>query len=546
MQRLALWLMAGCVVSLSSTLGLAAPVGSWKASVKRAEALVKEHFVMKRGVHHESEYQSVHLKLEDSLKVAFAPSTTGPSLSKRLQALLPLTDRVSPEENSELFGVFVRTLNAAIHSLKGSDQKDFSKYAVKLWSAKKQATRDRTEVQRVIISQGLAELVRKSKKKITVIKLVHKLLRREVDLIHAVPETPMSLTRAIEFIGSHHTPPTLYSILDAVDVIYGISFQSKDPKKILEPFLTDLVFFLKKVEIRIASGKGKGDFLDASDDASASQLRVWFRVTSMLRQWTGEHSYIWFADWVKFWAIYWGEDRIQKTFDFVAARDNLPSQRTGGTARVRSEAAAFYGIEAKTSRFLLIVDVSGSMIDNQFGVDRLAALKAEAIRFIRALKPGVHYNILPFSSSADISRSLSGSHKLLAKKVTRGKVRGRIRRWINSLNAKGFTRADLAFGAAFNAEKKDGKFVRKKKFRPGFSEIYFITDGSPTDSEGDPLKNDALNRLFRQILALNARHRVLIHTVGFRGMSPRFLQGLAEHTGGVIRLIDGSPPSVGK
>ena len=550
MQRLLLLLAASCVLSAGSTVRAAK---AWKAAAKRAEQLVEKHVKMKRGVHHESEYQAVHLQLEESLKTAFA---AGPDVSRRLRALLPLTNRLDPADNPEIFGVFVRTMGGAIRNLDSADHESFAKYAEKLWSSKKQATRDKTELQRVIIAQSLADLARTTKKKVAIIKLIHQLFRREVDLIRAVRKEPMQLEQAIAFIGAHHTPPTLYPILDAVDVVYEISFKSTTPNKILDPFLTDLLFFLQKIEIRVASGKGKGDFLKATDDASASQLRVWFRVTSILRQWTGEQGYVWFADWVKFWALYWGDETGQKSFDFVAARERAPEDGgRRGSYRVRSAEAAFYGIETKTSRFLIIVDVSGSMIDNQFGVDRLHSLKQEAVRFIKSLKPGVHYNILPFSTDADIGKSLSTGHKLIPKKLRRGKISRRTRNWINKLKADGMTRADLAFGAAFNVkpgDKKRGakkrgdrKRVRRKKFRPAFSEIYFITDGSPTDSEGEPLKRKALNRLFRQILGFNVRHHAIIHTVGFRGMDPSFLQGLAEHSGGSMRFIDGKPLEAG-
>ena len=335
-------------------------------------------------------------------------------------------------------------------------------------------------------------------------------------------------------------------MLDAIDAIYDVAFDAEDVNPVLEPFVTELVHLLARLEVRV-KGARKGDVLSANDDGSPSQMRLWFRVTEILQRWTGQVHFTWFEDWLNFWSLAFSEKRAnKKPFDFWGAREGAVGQVGGQSGkavsgtRVVLKKEDFFGIEAKTSKFLIILDVSGSMDENPQAIDRLTILKEETLRFLRSLKPGTHFNLLPFSSKCDIKQSLTGSHELRAKTVPRGRIDKATRAWVVSLKSGGTTRVDLAFRAAYLKPIKFDPlrpYTGVRKFKPRFAEIYFITDGSPTAHKGRLLNRDEQLDLLKEIRGLNARHRFPIHTIGYHGMHPGFIQSLAHQNGGTYKML---------
>ncbi len=476
--------------------------------------------------------------LDTAAAAAFSPETAGPPLASRIATLLPVVDRLAPEQYAGLYDVLRQRSEQAFAALTPDDATAFEAYAHKLWGAKTKKRAAPTAMQRMIFADHVDVAIQRAVEKRPFIETVRWILERETAWIKATPSKPVSLRRALKLLKNEPESASIYPVLDALDAVYRFGSVA-DVNAALDPFVSVLIELLGKLEIRVKSSDGT--VLDADDERSVAQYTVWFRVSRILRRWTGR-DLVWSEDWRNFWSRFSGEANAR--FDYHAVN----AQRVGvsRTKVVRQPSASFFGIEAKTSKVLLLVDLSGSMNagGNPRGEDRLAALKTEVTKFIKELRPGVHYNILPFSSECDIRTSFTKSHVPFAKRVPRGEMSSEAVDWLNALVADGLTRVDLAFETAFRQGEKNepNKPVITGRVRPRFSEIYFLTDGSPTDWTGAVLDAEARAALVERITAMNARHRVIIHTIGYSGMNSSFLRAIAAANGGTVRMIAGVVP----
>ncbi len=482
-------------------------------------------------------------RVDRALEGVLAP---GEELVRRLEAVLPHADRLRPEPNPDFHDVLGKRVAAAVLAIEDDELDELAMLLKGLWTGERErrrtVPRGDNAVARMLLAEQLGPLLSKTSQKAYVVNVVFELVQREVEWIEPVAPKPVPVRTAIKLIGgASPESPTLFPVLDAVELVYDFAFSRERPGDFLERFVAVLIDCLGKLEVRVRGPGGK--VLDIEDDRAVSQFRGWYRISRILHKWTGENEYVWSEDWDKFWKIYYGKEKAQDDFDFVAARNRqLGVVVEGlGTQRVREKKARFFGVENKSSRFLIIVDVSSSMEDNKDGINRLAGLKRETIRFITMLQPGVHYNILPFGSECDIGRSLSGGHGLVAKRASRGRIDRPTLDWIRNLKASGMTRVDLAFRAAFAAPSSAA--AKKGDFRPAFQEIYFITDGSPTYKDGKVLTGPDTKRLLSLIRALNKRHKVIVNTFAFPRMASFFVRSLAAEPGQmkIIRDKDMQP-----
>lgn len=515
--------LALAVFSITFHTRVADAADTWKSARARVTSILKDYRNFDGDRSNEDAYRPLVARLEKALEVALSRGTTGPPTVKRLRAVLPQVEKWAPEAHHLVYGVFSKVVGAAIGGLQADELDAFDAYARGLWKAKTRKFAEKTTLQRMIVATSLGKLIERSTSKGALVHLTHHLLEREIAWIKPVSRKPLSASRAIKALGTQPESTTMYPVLDAVEVVRKIA-SSGESSAILEPFVTALIELIEKIEVRVA-GRKRGEVLGLDDDRATSQFRLWFRVIDILHKWTGETRYVWAADWRRFWDLYSGPDRAQGRFDFGAVKRGASAS---GSTVVVSEENAFFGLETRTSKFLIVLDVSSSMIKNPQNVDRFTPLKHEAIRFIKSLRPGVHYNILPFSSTCDIEKSLTRSHDLRAKVRPRGKIDESVRRWIESLRTEAFTRVDLAFRTAFSAPEGAGG----RGFKPMFNEIYFITDGSPTNAYKELMNRTEQLDLLSLIRALNARHRVVVHAVGFPRMDHSFIRQLAMDHGG--------------
>lgn len=168
--------------------------------------------------------------------------------------------------------------------------------------------------------------------------------------------------------------------------------------------------------------------------------------------------------------------------------------------------ASFFGVEAQGSRFVFIVDVSGSMSVG----GKIEALKAQLSRSIQNLVETSSFMVYTFSNDAD---PLGNSKDWVAALDERKRW---ARRAINTIVATGGTNPMNAFVMTF-------------KLRPRPDAIYFMTDG-----EFDPSVADEVARMNTT--------RAPIHCIAFgtRESEP-LMKRIAAQSKGTYTFVQGVP-----
>lgn len=168
--------------------------------------------------------------------------------------------------------------------------------------------------------------------------------------------------------------------------------------------------------------------------------------------------------------------------------------------------ASFFGVEAQGSRFVFIVDVSGSMSVG----GKIEALKAQLSRSIQNLVETSSFMVYTFSNDAD---PLGNSKDWIAALDERKRW---ARRAINTIIATGGTNPMNAFVMTF-------------KLRPRPDAIYFMTDGEFDASVAD------------EVARLNTS-RAPIHCIAFgtRESEP-LMKKIATQSRGTYTFVPGVP-----
>jgi hypothetical protein len=168
-----------------------------------------------------------------------------------------------------------------------------------------------------------------------------------------------------------------------------------------------------------------------------------------------------------------------------------------------SGSASFFGVEATGSRFIYIVDTSGSMAVG----GKLEALQRELVKSLDGLLEAADFLIITYDGSA---RALEGK-----KAWTDGDERGKrfARRGIARLKASGGTQPAPGFRLAF-------------AMRPPPDSIYFMTDGEFNEEDAS------------EIAALNAEYKVPIHCIAFVSRSSEpLMRRIASQSGGSYTFV---------
>lgn len=173
----------------------------------------------------------------------------------------------------------------------------------------------------------------------------------------------------------------------------------------------------------------------------------------------------------------------------------------GGGARV-----TFHGVEGKGSRFVFIVDVSGSMSEsNKF---RLAM--GELIRSVSSLPDFAHFHVILFETQIHWPPWQEGWVRARVRDVDR------LVEWIDSVQPGGGTQPMAAFQRAFALD-----------IPPDV--IFFLTDGQIAE-ESTPVQIAQMNS--------NRGKRVVINTIAFG--DPRaqdMLRRISQESGGAFKFI---------
>ena len=168
-----------------------------------------------------------------------------------------------------------------------------------------------------------------------------------------------------------------------------------------------------------------------------------------------------------------------------------------------SGSASFFGVEATGSRFVYIVDTSGSMAVG----GKLEALQRELVKSIEGLLEAADFLVITYSDSAT---PLEGRQTWVNAD---GRGKRFARRGVAKLGSGGGTQPSPAFGLAF-------------AMRPPPEAIYFMTDGEFPDE----VAND--------IAALNAEYRVPVHCIAFVSRnSEDLMRRISQQSGGTYTFV---------
>lgn len=174
-----------------------------------------------------------------------------------------------------------------------------------------------------------------------------------------------------------------------------------------------------------------------------------------------------------------------------------------------SGGARFFGVEARGSRFVYIVDISGSMQGSRIG-----ELKRQLIGSIDGLLDNAQFMVFFFESR---TIRLGRQDQLRWFDASR-RNKDMAKREIREVQANGGTEPDQAFTDAL-------------LMKPRPDAIYFMTDGLFDEAVAD-----------RVIRANVGPRKITIHTIAFgeRSSEP-WMRRMAESSGGTYRFVD-SPP----
>ncbi|HRQ73053.1 MAG TPA: hypothetical protein PLU35_08505 [Phycisphaerales bacterium] len=170
--------------------------------------------------------------------------------------------------------------------------------------------------------------------------------------------------------------------------------------------------------------------------------------------------------------------------------------------------AGFFGAEATGSRFVYIVDISGSM---SFG-GRIERLRDELTKSIDGLLENTHYLPITFSTGAT---PLGGEVRWLQANERNKRSS---RREVMAIQSGGGTNPAPGFHLAF-------------QLRPKPDAIFFMTDGEFPDT------------VAAEIERLNAEYRIPIHSICFMSREAESLmRRIARESGGTYTFVAGGGP----
>ena len=175
--------------------------------------------------------------------------------------------------------------------------------------------------------------------------------------------------------------------------------------------------------------------------------------------------------------------------------------------------AAFFGVEARGSRFAYVVDLSGSMqVDN-----KIAKLQGALVASIDALLDHSHFIIVGYNSAAIPVTGLDWSR-------ADDEHRAQARRGVSAMTGSGGTDPRRAFDIVYD-------------MKPRPDAIYFMSDGAfPEEVERDLPR--VIDRLTRE-----GDRRIPIHCLTFIDRSGEsFMRRVARLTGGSYTHIPGPRP----
>ncbi len=286
------------------------------------------------------------------------------------------------------------------------------------------------------------------------------------------------------------------------------------------------------------------------------------QIEAVLHWYTGNHFNAVADIWKQWWAREgeaWLASAGAKTDRHKARRKE--KQHTGTRA-------TFYDIPTQSQAIVFVLDRSGSMKDKAgektrarkaklppkgpttggpkkkkgepgkvyqplAGDTRLAVAKSQLTRSIQNLDRDVAFALVFYSTDVKVwqpapdMRAATPPDKADAIK------------WYSELKPEGSTQLfDALMTALKYADVPTKKSKKNKAAKGGANTIFLLSDGSPTDPSGQPLKPGKMEEQLQAFLKANEVYRCVVHTIGVGPSHNRsLLQRIARATGGEYRGV---------
>jgi hypothetical protein len=261
--------------------------------------------------------------------------------------------------------------------------------------------------------------------------------------------------------------------------------------------------------------------------ASASGLLA-HEIERALRYFTGRNFAGAGAD--AMWAEWWR--REGEAWLAAAGSERFPEGEEGGAG-----GAEFYGIPTRSNRIVFVLDrsdsmrlpvpqhapVSGATRDGRTtGATKLEVAQAELARTIRGLPADARFGLVFYGAHVKAWREPPRLEPATAAS------RETATAWLAALRPEGCT---LTFAALAEA-------LRYAEGPGGADTIFLLSDGAPTNANGDPLTSAETDAALAAFLEANRAFRCVVHAIGVGPDHNRDLMTrLARETGGTYKAV---------
>ena len=283
--------------------------------------------------------------------------------------------------------------------------------------------------------------------------------------------------------------------------------------------LSDRAFPVRLSAIRVLAGRGERMAVPHLIELLQSQEEdpgiLWQETLEALQSIT-ETEIVAGVDWKSWWEAHSGDAPLPP---------GKEGRREEDSKKTRTRTPTFFGVKLLSKRIVFLIDISGSMRLSdppgegeqpkgsrekgdpkkwQKGRERLGRAKRELIGTLKALRPGVRFNIVAFAENVEAfasGRLVPGKRPNVAKAI----------QFVEGLQPRNGTATDDALRAGF-----------------GFAEanaIVLLSDGVPAKMTGpDPTAEE----IIEMVRELNRLRKVRIHPFGFDGEGIR-PPGMPDH-----------------
>lgn len=259
------------------------------------------------------------------------------------------------------------------------------------------------------------------------------------------------------------------------------------------------------------------------------------------------------AEWREWWGRAGADFKVPTLAEVEERRKKQKAAMSPYAPPAKKGYAPFVGIETRSKRILFIIDVSSSMSERLVlstkDPARLAAFierygrhdtkielaREELIETIAALEPHVKFNIATFHSTVETWKpelvAATGGNKSAAIKFLADMTPEKIDAAATATRNSGRTNTFDALNVAFNLAKSPNQ-KPTKNHKVESDTVFFLSDGMATAGRiQDP------GELIRYFTTINARAKIVFHTIAFGHGNESLMQPIAETSGGQYVVI---------